>query len=192
VQLFLRRTLAEVGTIALDPASRTAATLVKVLLADREGGAPEFLEVPPGEDPRRAGTDAWLRIGDPALREYLDKLAPKTFNPSRAWTERTGLPFIFAAWIVRPGVSIEPHLAAFARSRLRGAHDIGELAKTAARKWQLPLRSCCHYLLEECVYDPGEEMHTALLAFRDAAARLGMYRSDLEPVRIEAFLAHRG
>ena len=193
VQLFLRKTLQEVRTIALDPASRTAATLVRVLLDDRSGGAPDFLEVPPGEDPRAAGTDAWLRIGDPALREYLEIGSRKVFNPSRAWTERTGLPFIFAPWIVRPGAPVEPHLAAFARARLRGARHLGELASGAARDWGVPLQACCHYLFEECVFEPGSaEMQAALLAFRDAASRLGLCRGDVEPEPIAAFLAHRG
>ena len=192
VQLFLRRPLNEVRTIALDPASRTAATLVRVLLADRRPGPPEFLEVPVGEDPREAGTDAWLRIGDPALREYLAPEAPRVFNPSRAWTERTGLPFIFAAWIVRPGAVVEPHLAAFARARLRGERRIAELAAQAAAEWRVPLEACCTYLCEECVFEPGEEMHRALLAFRDAAAELGLCRAEIDPRPIEAFLAHRG
>ncbi|MFT7668104.1 MAG: chorismate dehydratase [Planctomycetota bacterium] len=191
VQLFLRKPLSEVKTIALDPSSRTAATLVRVLLADRPAGAPKFFEVPFGEDPRATDCDAWLRIGDPALREYFVPDAPKVFNPSKAWTERTGLPFVFAAWIVRADVAIEGHLAAFARSRLRGARAIGDLANEAAIEWQLPLARCTSYLAEECVYEPGQDMHAALLAFRDAAAKLGLCEANLEPEPIGAFLAHR-
>lgn len=190
VQVFLERPLSEVRSIAMDPASRTAATLSRVLLSARPEGAPEFREVAAGEDPRAAGCDGWLRIGDPALREYYAPDAPKVFNPSKVWTERTGLPFIFAAWIVRPGVELGPHLAAFARARLRGSRSLTELASAASREWELPLHACCTYLLEECVYDPGAEMHEALLAFRDAAAPLGLCESSIEPERVHSFLAH--
>jgi len=192
VQVFLRKPLDQVRTIALDPSSRTAATLVRVLLAARPDGGPDFLEVAPGEDPRDAEADGWLRIGDPALREAWAANAPKLWNPSRAWTERTGLPFVFAPWIVRPGVEIEPHLAAFARSRLVGARRIGELAARAAREWDLPVGPCTTYLAEECVYEPGPQMHAALTAFRDAAAPLGLCDGRLDPRPVEAFLAHRG
>lgn len=192
VQLFLRRPLNEVRTIALDPSSRTAATLVRVLLARRPEGAPEFLEVPKGEDPRESDCDAWLRIGDPALRELQAPDAPKVFNPSKAWAELTGLPFVFAPWIVRPGVEIEPHLAAFARARLRGARSLAELAGQAADEWQLPRAFCLGYLAEECEYEPGAEMHDALFAFRDAAAPLGLCEAALEPQPVDAFLAHLG
>lgn len=191
VQVFLRKPLSEVRRIALDPSSRTAATLSRVLLAEHPGGGPEFVEVPAGEDPREADCDGWLRIGDPALREYHAPDAPKTFNPSRAWAERTGLPFVFAAWIVRPEVEIEPHLAAFARARLAGSRQLGPLASEAARAWRLPLQACCTYLFEECEYEPAGDMHAALCAFRDAAAPLGLCEAELEPTPIEAFLAHR-
>jgi len=192
VQVFLRVPLHEARTIALDPSSRTAATLVRVLLAERPDGGPEFLEVPAGEDPREAGADGWLRIGDPALREAWAPDAPMFWNPSKAWTERTGLPFVFAPWIVRPGVEIEPHLAAFARSRLVGQREIGPLAAEAAATWRLPAASCATYLAEECVYEPGSEMHAALYAFRDAAAPLGLCEGEFAPEPVDAFLAHRG
>lgn len=192
VQVFLHRPLSELETLALDPSSRTAATLVQVLLAGRPEGPPRFVEVPTGEDPREAGCDGWLRIGDPALRELWCEDPPKCWNPSRAWTERTGLPFVFAPWIVREGVEIEPHLAAFARSRLAGERATGELALRAAREWRLPAHLCAAYLSEECVYEPGLRMHEALRAFRDAAAPLGLCEGDLDPQPVEAFRAHLG
>ena len=184
VQLFLRAAIEDVRSVAIDPSSRTAATLVRVLLAERPGGAPEFVEVRADQDVRDAGTDAWLRIGDPALREYLAPERPPVFNPSQIWTERTGLPFVFANWIVRPGVDVEPFLPAFLRARERGARSLGELASEASRTWGLPLAACTKYLFEECVYDVGRDVHRALYAFRDAAAREGLCEPDLEPAPV--------
>jgi chorismate dehydratase len=181
VQVFLRKPIEQVRTLALDPASRTAATLVRVLLAERPGGAPEFREVRAGEDPRRTSDDAWLRIGDPALREFLAPDAPPVFNPSQAWYERTGLPFVFAAWIVRPGAQVEPHLEAFLAARRRGAAALESLIKQASDDWSLPRDACDTYLRGECLYEPAATMRTALFAFRDAASQLGLCESGLEP-----------
>ncbi|MFT7485364.1 MAG: chorismate dehydratase [Candidatus Paceibacteria bacterium] len=192
VQVFLRKPLSEVQSIAMDPASRTAACLVRVLLADRPNGAPEFIEVPMGENPRDLDADGWLRIGDEALRESLAPDCPKVFNPSKAWAQKTGLPFVFAPWIVAPDAQIEPHLAAFARARLRGASAIAELSEQAAKSWNLPLPACTRYLAEECQYELGDEMTAALYAFRDAAGALGLCDPSLEPKAVEAFLAHLG
>jgi chorismate dehydratase len=185
VQLFLRKPLALTRSVALDPSSRTAACLVQVLLSQSEAAPPTFVEVSPGEDPRESPTDAWLRIGDPALKETYAPDAPLIFNPSKVWNERTGLPFVFAPWIVAPGVDIEPHLAAFARARLRGERSIESLAREA-------LAHCVRYLAEQCNYEPGAPMQEALFAFRDAAAAIGLCDAQHAPRPIDSFLAHRG
>jgi len=192
VQLFLRKPIGEVKTVALDPASRTAATLVQVLLA---GQGLRFEEVARGVDPRSASTDSWLRIGDAALREALAPNAPPVFNPSKEWCARTGLPFVFAAWIVRAGVEITPEqLAAFARARARGKKRVDELARAAALEWKLGEAQCLDYLRRECVYDLGaDEMRRALHAFRDGAAPLGLARAELapQPISLEPAPARR-
>jgi chorismate dehydratase len=193
VQVFLRKPIAEVRSLALDPSSRTAATLVRVLFERKIGGADglpqstvEFREAAAPHDPRAAGTDAWLRIGDPALCEYLQPDAPPVFNPSQAWSERTGLPFVFACWIVRPGIELgEAELSAFVRSRALGTSRREALSRDAARAWNLPLDACRKYLLEECRYDPGHAMHAALRRFRDEAAAIGLCDGALDPQPIE-------
>jgi chorismate dehydratase len=179
-----------VRTVALDPASEAAATLVRVLLS---GDAPRrtFVEVPPGTDPAAASADAWLEIGDAALRRALSADAPPSFNPSREWAKRTGLPFAFAVWIVRAGVELSrEHLESFARARARGAARVPALAEEASRTWNLPLADCRRYLEKECRYDPGEKLPRALLAFRDAAAELGLCERALAPEPIALPAAH--
>lgn len=185
VQVFLRRPIGSLRSVTLDPASRTSQALAQVVLARREPGI-EFREAPAGRDPRRAAEESdaggWLRIGDKALVEALTPGAPPCFNPSEAWAHDTGLPFVFALWIVRPGVRLEPaQLDAFSRARTCGRAALDELAREAARDWALPFEPCRRYLAEECLYDPGAALEPALLRFRDEAARLGLCRGDLAP-----------
>jgi chorismate dehydratase len=188
VQVFLRRPIEDVRSIALDPASRTAAALVRTLLHDRpaapgaghSGGAPEFIEVPRGVDPREVTADAWLRIGDVALRETVGERLP-AWNPSLEWTRRTGLPFVFAAWIIAPGANVAPHRATFEAAHARGSAAKAELAREAAREWDLPEDACREYLEVECLYEPGPEMAASLRAFRDGAAKAGLCDGSLQP-----------
>ena len=180
VQLFLRKPVEEIESVALDPASRAARTLARVLLAERPQGAPRFLDVAAGDDPRAHPADAWLRIGDVALREHLVEDLPH-WNPSEAWAARTGLPFVFAPWIVRPGVAIEPFVPAFLRARARGAAAVEALAREGARAWGLSVGACHHYLTEECLYELDDELTSSLLAFRDRAAALGLCDGSLVP-----------
>jgi len=189
VQVFLRRPLEEVGSVLLDPDSRAAAVLTRVVLPPRLRATPRFLEVAAGRRPERAAqeerADAWLEIGDAALRRALARPAPPSFDPCAAWFADTGLPFAFAVWIVRPGVEPTPEqLAAFVRARERGRAALDALADRAAAEWSLSAQDCRRYLGEECRYDPGPALARALFAFRDAAARLGQCDAALDPTPI--------
>lgn len=188
VQLFLRRPVGELRDVLLDPSSRAAQALLAITLATREPRA-SLIEVDPSVDVREAAAQrdagGWLRIGDRALVEALSDGAPPRFNPSEAWRADTGLPFVFAAWVVRPGVTLsEQQLACFRRARERGAAQLEQLASEAAQAWALPLGACRKYLLEECWYDPREQLAPALRAFRDRAAALGLCDGGLEPTPI--------
>ena len=169
----------------LDPSSRAAQALTRITLGTRESGI-EFIEVPIGVDPRASAekldAGGWLRIGDRALIETLEARSPLAFNPSAAWAADTGLPFVFAVWIVRPGLELDAEgIAVFTEARARGAASIEAFAREAAETWGLPLEPCRKYLMEECLYDAGALVEPALLAFRDRAAALGLCRADLAP-----------
>jgi chorismate dehydratase len=189
VQVFLRKPLAEVESIALDPASRTAQTLVRVLLAERPGGAPRFIELAQGVDPRSVPADAWLRIGDRALREHLAG-EHDVFNPSEHWCARVRLPFVFAPWIVRPGAPLAGHVDAFQRAAERGLAALGPLAEEAASRWDVPLADCRAYLEDECLFEPGAELEPALAAFGAAARALGLTHRGAHPEPYGAPRAH--
>jgi chorismate dehydratase len=183
VQLFLHTELEDVRSVALDPASRTAQTLVQVLAAE-DMSLPRglaFHEVPLGVDPRTAPladtglpADAFLRIGDRALAEHLTE-GLAHYNPSAAWAHLTGLPFVFAAWIARAGIDLEPHRTAFERAATRGAEAATRLAREAAADWRLDPAVVEHYLTEECHFriDPTRQA-AALEAFGARARRLGL------------------
>ncbi len=192
VQVFLRRPIVECRSIALDPSSRAAATLVRVLcgraLDSKGSGRPPsdcaFVEV--AGDPRAAAADAWLRIGDAALREHHGESDIPVFNPSREWALRTSLPFVFACWIVAPGAVLDAgHLEAFAGARRRGAAARETLADEAATAWNLPREACRNYLVDECLYEPGTAMRRSLTRFRDEAAALRLCEGTLDPEPIE-------
>jgi len=181
VQVFLRKPLPEVERVALDPASRTSVTLAQIVWPGRACHRPDFVAVPEGTDPRAVAADAWLRIGDAALREHLTEPSLPVFNPSAAWRELTGLPFVFALWVARAGIELEPWAATFARSRELGRARMDALAREAATSWRLPESATRHYLFDECLYEPGAALRPALLAFRDRAAKLALASASAEP-----------
>jgi len=184
VQVFLRRAVADVARVALDPSSRAGAALTQVVWPREGGPGPEFVEVPAGVDPRETDTDAWLRIGDPALVETFAAGAPPTFNPSERWREQTGLPFPFAVWVVAPGApkgELERALPAFTRSHALGATRLDAFAHEVEERLGVPPDAARRYFRGEIDYAPGARLAPALRAFQERAAALDLARGDLAP-----------
>jgi chorismate dehydratase len=187
VQMFSRVPWARLSSIALDPHSHSSSALARIVLDPSTGlrarsfPRVEFREVGAGEDPSQAAADGWLRIGDRALVEYFSIREHTAMNPSEMWTERTGLPFVFALWIVAGGVELtRDQLLAFSRARARGEAALPGLAAEGAVALGIAPAACRVYLTQECVYDLGDELELSLLAFRDQAARLKLCAEDLE------------
>ena len=102
VALFTRRPLREVRSIALDTSSRTSAVLTRVLCARRFAIAPGFVPHTPDLTSMLAAADAALMIGDPALFADARAAGAEKIDLGAAWTEMTGLPFVWAFWAGRP------------------------------------------------------------------------------------------
>ncbi len=83
-------------SVALTPESETSVALLKLLLEDFYGLRPRYRTGTPME-----GDQGYLAIGDEALR--LRKTPPfsQVLDLAGIWTEKTGLPFVFAVLAIR-------------------------------------------------------------------------------------------
>jgi chorismate dehydratase len=173
VRLFSRTPIRQIDTLACDPDSHTSVALARIILAERYGCSPEFIELPRATG--RVG-EARLLIGDkvicdePAGSEYQLDLGA-------AWKELTGLPFVFAAWMVRDGIDLgdlPERLEAAKREGLEHAQDL--VARYAVpRGW--PAGVALQYLTLYLRYDVGELQQQAMKLFYDLAARHGIIGS---------------
>lgn len=137
VLLFSRRPLARLdgSTIAVTPETSTSVLLLRVLLALRYGVTPRAWVGLEDE------AEARLLIGDGALRarDPLEATHPHRIDLALEWHAWTGLPFVFARWVVRrtcpPG-----EVGAFAGA-LGGAVDRGlaSLREIGERRRELGL-----------------------------------------------------
>jgi chorismate dehydratase len=91
---------AGIRTLFPDPASMTSNTLARLWLAHTAGVSPEPLRPASGSPSivadRLAAADATVVIGDEAL--FWKGEAALVVDLGEAWTEWTGLPFVFAVW----------------------------------------------------------------------------------------------
>lgn len=107
----------KIGSVALDPASRTSAALTRILLKRVYGIEPEYAET--ADRGRRA--DARLIIGDPALKTRLN--GHVVLDLAAEWRAFSGHPFVFAFWAVREAAAT-PEVSAM----LRRSYEAGQSA----------------------------------------------------------------
>jgi chorismate dehydratase len=101
VLLISRVPLEEIRTLAAHTASRTSVALARLLLAERWGVRPRVVAGRPPLETMLAQAEAAVVIGDPALH-LQGRSGHLEVDLAAAWVEWTGLPFVFAAWGLRP------------------------------------------------------------------------------------------
>jgi len=176
VLLISRRPLAQVRSVALDAESRTSNALTRVLFAEVWGGAPEFVDVGPGGlDPEAAleRCDAAVRIGDKALFQPVPEGAV-AHDLGTAWTDATGLPFVFAAWIARRGVLDRATYRTLHASHRVGSRAIDAIAEDYAWGGRRDPEVARRYLTENIHCRLGAREVRAIETFLGLAARHGV------------------
>ena len=111
-----RGAFSDIEEIELDPASKTAVNLLRCLLAELgltprlSGGTSEGAGLP----------GARLIIGDQAISFRQNHAGEFQFwDLGEQWKKLTGLPFVYALWLIRPEVPDAKSIA----QRLRGLRD---------------------------------------------------------------------
>jgi chorismate dehydratase len=93
---------------------------------------------------------------------------------AEAWGEMTGLPFVFALWVVRQGIELGDLPESLARSRAEGLAHADELARIHGPRLRLDFATCCDYLTRVLSYELGEPELAGLSRFAQMSARLGL------------------
>jgi chorismate dehydratase len=121
VLLFSKKPIQELGgaRIGVTGESSTSVRLLKILLRRRFGVDPLAYVSTNERD-----SDAILLIGDAALnnRDGLPSY-PKVYDLAEIWREWTGLPFVFARWIVRR--DLNPEALGFLQRLLTQSLELG-------------------------------------------------------------------
>ena len=169
VNLYHRRPLAEVRRVALDTSSRTSVALTRVLLRERMGRDPDYLDHAPDLEAMLRVADAALVIGDPAL--YLETDAER-IDMGEEWTRATGLPFVFAFWAGRPGSIDAAGVARLQRALAEGLAAVPAIAAAYDGHAHAALNES--YLSKSIVYTLGPEELAGLAEFYRRAHAQGL------------------
>jgi chorismate dehydratase len=174
VKLFSRVPFGRIDRLALDEGSRTSQALTRVWLDAEHGVRPSRIEpLPMGVSALESTADAVLVIGDRAMK-VPDAPFHSVVDLGEAWKSLTGLPFVFALWVVRPGVDLGDLPGILDACRLDGLAHAADLASEFGPKLGLDFAPCLEYLTRVLSYDLGEPEVAGLRRFARMAADLGL------------------
>ncbi len=176
VKLAFRVPPAEVRTLALDEGSRTSAVLAQILLHDLHGIRPQLSSLPIGSEMDDSEADAVLVIGDRAIRTD-ESCCEEVWDLGDRWCRWAELPFVFAMWVARQGVSTTALAGALGAARDDGCRNLSQIAQDQSAAMRLPLPLVEEYLCENLYFHFGAEQLRGLKLFYERAAALGFIPS---------------
>jgi chorismate dehydratase len=161
IQLVSSVPLERIRSVAVTPESATSVVLARVLLPGAE-------QVPLDEE-----ADGKLLIGDAALRSAFEDPTPH-HDLGRLWTERTGLPMVFAVWACTdpPPDGIEELEDALVASVRQARSEPDVLAREAMERYGYPAGFLARYF-EKLRYRFGPRERAALFTFLELARDVG-------------------
>ncbi len=150
--------------VVADPASLTSTNLLRCLLGQR-GLAPEFTgagEIEPGR--------GRLLIGDRAIR-FRQESGPRyqIIDLGEEWKRQTGLPFVYALWLIRPEFQPQRQIAEALRSL--GNENRARL-ETVIDAQPERERAFCRFYFRDCLrFTFGEEEKRGFHRFAELCVR---------------------
>ncbi len=163
----------EIGSVALDTSSRTSVVLLKLLLEERMGLAPRYVDHGPDLQAMLRSCDAALLIGDAGLKVSNHDF--EILDLARAWVGWQGFPFTFALWACRPNVDLPQDLAStFREARDWGLNARGQIAGDYAKKLGLPQAMLEDYLSRNVNYEMTPDHLKGLERFYQLAHSKGL------------------
>ncbi len=182
VKLYSRVPWQRIERLALDEGSRTSQALALIWLDHQHQVRPATVEqLPMGVPLQESTADAVLLIGDRAMKTP-DEPFWEVVDLAEVWNAMTGLPFVFALWVVRSGVELGDLPQALLRSRAEGLSQAAELARRFGPGLGLDVATCYDYLTRSLSYDLGEPEIAGLRQFARLAAALGLAPEGVELV----------
>lgn len=170
VRLFSKVPLPEIRTLALDESSMTSNHLALLLLAKKYGCRPAAATMPPDLTRMLSNKDAAVLIGDLGMESDGDGLT--VLDLGAAWNELSGLPFVWAVWLGREGLSDEL-AASLLHAKDYGMRHIEDIARAESERLNWPYGRCLRYVAEVIDYDLTDLHIQGFRLYRDLCAEAG-------------------
>ena len=182
VRIFSKAPLEQTETLLCDTDSHTSVALARVILAERYGRRPTFVDL--SHDLARDPSLPRLLIGDKVITDEPPD-CPHQVDLGQAWKELTGLPFVFAAWMGRADADLGDLPEILAIARVKGLAEIEQIVAQHAptHRWPLPI---AHQYLESYLrFEIAEPQLEAIRLFHRLAAKHGVFNHEPWALRVD-------
>lgn len=151
VLMFSHSEPGKIKKIALDSRSRTSVALLEILLKEYYKCAPQLFLAPSSSGKMPEGADGALLIGDEAFN--INAADYNIYDLSKAWSEFTGKPFVFALLCVADGVDADSAVEALHKAKKAGFENLAKIVGRSALELKIPKNVCKDYLTTRIRYD---------------------------------------
>lgn len=173
VVLLARGRLEDIQRVAVDRRSQSSTALLKIILQIFHGLSPEYISRETGDDFLK-DVDAGMIIGDTGLEiTYAPPEGYRVYDLGEIWTDKTGLPFVYAVFAVNEGVALGKDTDALLQSKEYGLGITGKIAKLESERTGLDESICYKYLTERIRYDLGDKETRGIIKYSEFLSRLG-------------------
>ena len=171
--------LAQLSTIELDPASVTSVNLLRCLF---ENCALNFISRPGHADSPIPSGAGRLLIGDQAIRFRRDHEQTHCIaDLGELWRSKMSLPFVYALWLIRPGIDARQIADQLRQLRHRNLQRLDELA---ALERDFAPQFVQRYWTQYLKFDFGDHEKAGLIKFRSICEEHGILLKNNAPLKL--------
>lgn len=179
VKLFIKTPeIEKIKVVALDKDSLTSCVLTKIVLWKRYSLKPEFITLEDKSKFYNKYADAFLVIGDDALK--LQEGGFTVLDLGYEWKELTGLPFVYALWVIRSKFKINGMDKILTDAKENGLKSLDKIAYLESKRLNLEKGRCLRYLKESIRYNLSEQEVKGLRSFYNYALEMGEVRVGVD------------
>jgi len=173
VRLFSKVPFPEINSLALDSSSMTSNRLAQIILDKKYGCKPRTSTLEPRLDQMLSQCDAAVLIGDIGMDADGDGLS--ALDLGAAWNELSGLPFVWALWLGKAGLSDELSTS-LVRATEYGIQYIEAIAQQERQRLGWQYSRCLRYVAEVIDYDLSERHLEGFNLYKALCKDAGFFR----------------
>lgn len=162
VRLFSRVPWNEVKTLGLDSSSMTSNALAQIWLYKTYGIRPNTVILPPDLEGMLDSADAAVLIGDKGMTAAGENCHIKDMGD--AWTELTGLPFVWALWTGNETLT-KPLADRLRKALDEGLENLEEISQLAHQQIGISVEEARDYFTNKMAYRLDERFIEGLATY---------------------------